>query len=226
MIGDRLLKILDLVVAAAALVVTAPLVVMAALGIKLTSHGPVLYRTTRAGVGGTPFSMLKLRTMHVGREDSGRVTSGSDARVFPFGRLLRRFKLDELPQLVNVLHGQMALVGPRPEDLSIVRGHYTAQMWKTLSVPPGVTSVGSLHYYAMESSLPGDPAEAERVYLEELLARKAALDLVYIENRSLGYALQVLVRTAFGILGRHQVFVRKMAWEQETADAYLRSQRP
>ena len=219
---DRILKALDLVVAGIGLVVTAPVVGAAAIGIKLTSPGPVLYRATRAGTGGTPFAMLKLRTMYVGREGAGRVTSGVDARVFPVGRVLRRFKVDELPQLWNVLRGEMALVGPRPEDLSIVQEHYTAQMWETLRVPPGVTSVGSLHYFAEEASLPEDPAAAERLYLESLLPRKVALDLVYVEHRSVRYALEVLLRTGLGILGRHTMFARRMQWERDTAEDYLR----
>lgn len=222
---DRVLKALDALVAAVGLVVASPVLVAAGIGIKLTTRGPVLYRAARAGVGGAPFTMYKLRTMYVDREQDGRVTSGVDARVFPLGRTLRRFKIDELPQLFNVLRGQMALVGPRPEDVVIVRDHFDSMMRESLKVPPGVTSVGTLHYYAEESALPDHPGDAERVYLESLLPRKVALDLVYVDNRTVAYAFEILLRTGLGIVGRHEWFTRKMEWERQMAADYLRERR-
>src|SRR5699024_3989161 len=121
--------------------------------------------------------------------------------------------LDEMPQLVNVVRGEMAIVGPRPEDPSIVAEHYTPFMLESLSVLPGLTSPGSLAYYGAESDLPSDPIEAERKYLTELLPRKIATDLVYVQNRSWRYDLQVVVRTVVGVLKLPFAFARRCSWE-------------
>jgi len=211
----------DRFLAVVGLVITAPLMALCALGIKRSSPGPVLYRAERAGMNGVPFRMLKLRTMHVGSEHGGRITGSLDARVFRFGAVLRRLKLDELPQLVNVARGEMALVGPRPEDLSIVREHYDALMWETLSVLPGLTSPGSLHYFGDERALPGDPAPSEHVYLERLLRQKTAVDLVYVRNRSRRYDGEILLRTALGLAGLGRLFRRRMEREREAARRLL-----
>lgn len=120
-------RCLDVVVAVCALVLIAPVILMAALAVKWSSPGPAFYRAKRAGLGGKPFIMFKLRTMRVGLDDAERkITAPADERVTVAGRLLRKFKIDELPQFWNVLRGDMALVGPRPEDWDIVRQHYTA----------------------------------------------------------------------------------------------------
>lgn len=214
-------RLLDRLLSLVGLVVTSPLLALAAMGIRRASPGPVLYRTERAGVAGVPFTMYKLRTMHVGSAESGRITGAADARVFGWGTTLRRFKLDELPQLVNVLRGEMALVGPRPEDVSIVKDHYDAMMWETLTVPPGITSPGSLHYFADERSLPSDPEAAETVYIERLLPNKIALDLVYVRNRSVRYHVEILSRTVLGIVGLDRWFADRLAWECEEAKKIL-----
>lgn len=211
----------DRIAAAAGLVATSPVVAVCALGVKLSSPGPVLHRSLRAGQAGEPFTMYKLRTMHDGAEAEGRITAGRDTRVFGFGRFLRRTKLDEIPQLVNVLRGEMALVGPRPEDLWIVQEHYDALMWETLTVPPGLTSPGSLHYFGGEGRLPREPQLTEAVYLRRLLPRKIALDLVYVRNRSPRYAAELLLRTAMGVLGLRQAFLGRSAEEQRRAEEIL-----
>lgn len=216
--------VLDRVLAAVVLLVSSPLLAMASLGIKAVSPGTVLYRAQRAGMGGTPFTMLKLRTMHAGSASAGRITGGADRRVFALGAVLRKLKIDELPQLINVLRGEMALVGPRPEDIEIVRNHYTPMMWESLTIRPGVTSPGSLHYFADEAVVPSDPAEAEAVYLERLLPRKIALDLVYVRQRSMRYELQILIRTALSVVGLERVFARTMRKERAAADAILQEQ--
>ena len=203
------------------LLLTAPFSALAALGIKLSSAGPVLYRARRAGKGGEPFSMYKFRTMHGGASQGGRITGSSDPRVFRWGALLRGFKIDELPQLVNVLRGDMSMVGPRPEDVTIVRERYDAFMWRSLDVRPGITGPGSLDYFADEARLPSDAAAAEAIYLNELLPRKIALDLVYVRNVSLGYYLELMLRTVAGIVGLGRLFRRKAAWERDTAASYL-----
>lgn len=219
-------RILDLVLSAVGLVLTSPLLLLGVFGTKVSSPGPALYRAQRAGVGGEPFAMLKLRTMHQGAAAAGRITAGGDSRVFAWGRLMRRAKIDELPQLLNVLKGDMSLVGPRPEDVSIVREHYTPFMRESLAVRPGVTGPGSLDYFADERSLPDDPAAAEAIYLSELLPRKIALDLVYGRHLSTRYYLELLARTALGVVGAHRLFARRSAWELATAQGYLAGLQP
>lgn len=214
-------RALDIVIASLVLLAAAPLLAIAALGTKLTSRGPVLYRATRAGANGVPFTMYKLRSMHVDAGAGGPITGAGDPRVFPWGRMLRRLKLDELPQLLNVVRGDMSLVGPRPEDLEIVRSHYTPFMWESLTVRPGVTGPGSLDYFAKEDQLPPDAESAHELYLRELLPRKIALDLAYVRHQSIGYYLQLALRTVLGVARLSGLFARKARWEQAQADKWL-----
>ncbi len=189
-------RLLDAALAALALLITAPLLAAAAVGIRLSSPGPVLYRAPRAGRGRRPFTMYKLRTMRVqSRATTSVVTADGDPRVFPFGAWLRRTKIDELPQLLNVLRGDMAIVGPRPEDLGMVERQYWPVHFETLEVSPGLTSPGSLYNYTHGERLltPDDP---ERHYVEHLLPIKLALDVVYVRRRSWWYDTGLILRTA------------------------------
>lgn len=213
--------VFDRLVAALALIGLSPVLSIAGLLVKLSSRGPVFYRAQRAGLGGTPFTMLKFRTMRVGSESGGPITGAQDPRVFPFGAVLRRTKIDELPQLINVVRGEMALVGPRPEDIAIVRRHYDDFLRESLLVRPGVTGPGSLHYFADEDQLPDDPAEAERVYLDKLLVQKIALDLVFVRNPTFRYELALLGRTLLGILGTGGLFAKQARRELEMAARIL-----
>ena len=187
-------RLFDVVCAAVALVVTAPLIGLAAIGIKLTDPGPVFYRARRVGFLGREFTMFKLRTMRHSERSGGPVITGlGDDRVYPFGGLLRRMKIDELPQLFNVLRGDMAIVGPRPEDPAIVRQHYSSTDLETLGVRPGLASPGSLFQFTDgDKVLIGDDPETH--YVGKLLKTKLALDRVYIRNASL--------RSDFAIIGR------------------------
>lgn len=162
------------------LVLVMPLLVVAAAGVLIASPGPVFYRADRIGRDGRPFQMFKLRTMHVATGGSV-ITSKGDKRIFPLGGILRRLKLDELPQFWNVVVGDMSIVGPRPEDPKIVREHYTPWMLETLRVRPGITSMGSIYYYAEGESLIDD-SDPERCYVERILPRKLAVDRAYLER--------------------------------------------
>jgi lipopolysaccharide/colanic/teichoic acid biosynthesis glycosyltransferase len=220
----RPLHLTSRVIAAVALVLVSPILVIAALAIMMSSRGPVLYPAARVGLSGQPFTMLKLRTMRgVPTSEAQRITGGRDSRVSPVGRWLRKLKIDELPQLVNIVRGDMVLVGPRPEDPSIVEDYYTPFMRRTLNVVPGLTSPGSLDYFAREKAMPSDPAEAERVYVSALLPRKAALDVVYIEHRSWRYDLQLVVRTVGSMLGVRALFRRRCAWERVEAAGLMQT---
>lgn len=216
-------RLIDRLLALLGLVVSSPVLAAAAVGIKLSGPGPVFHRARRVGLGGKPFTMYKLRTMRLPTAEmvGARITAGVDPRVFALGRCLRRLKIDELPQLVNVVRSDMAIVGPRPEDPSIVESEYAPWMRESLEVLPGLTSPGSLSYYAAEKQLPADPAEAEVVYLRDLLPRKLATDLVYVRGQSARYDAMLVLRTILGLCGVRHGFAGTQALERRRADEIL-----
>jgi len=199
-------RLFDVVVAALGLVAAAPFLLVAAVGIRLSSPGPILYRARLLGRDGRPFTMYKLRTMHLNHRASRSViTAQHDPRVFAFGRPLRLLKIDELPQLVNVLRGEMSLVGPRPQHPDIVRSYYAPEHGETLRVRPGLASPGSLYDSTHGEPLVGS-ADSERAYAERLLPLVLALDRVYLRRASLWYDATIVGRTlmviAASVLGR------------------------
>ena len=194
----RLKRGFDIGLALLALVLTSPLLVLAALGVKLTSPGPILYRAKRAGLHGAPFEMLKFRTMHVGSDRSSAITAPGDRRVFGFGALLRKLKIDELPQFWNILSGDISVVGPRPEDPAIVARVYTDWMRETLGVRPGITGPGSVYGYIYGDALL-DAADPEGSYARALLPPKLALERAYLDRASLRGDLGYIALTAWAI---------------------------
>jgi lipopolysaccharide/colanic/teichoic acid biosynthesis glycosyltransferase len=185
----------DLILAFLALLFLGPIILLAAAGIRFSSPGPVLFRAKRVGFNGNPFTMYKLRTMHVASgSPSGPITAAHDPRVFAFGALLRKWKIDELPQLFNVLKGEMSLVGPRPEDPEIVRKYYSPAHHQTFRVLPGLASPGSIYNYTHGERTLG-ANDTERRYGEQLLPVKLALDLVYVREASLFYDVRIILRT-------------------------------
>jgi lipopolysaccharide/colanic/teichoic acid biosynthesis glycosyltransferase len=190
----------DFVLSLVGLVILSPAILLVALWIKRDSAGPVFYRGVRAGQGGRPFSMLKFRTMVVNADKiGGPSTSDDDPRVTRLGRRLRRYKLDEIPQLFNVLVGQMSLVGPRPEVLSEV-AKYTAQERALVSAPPGITDWASVRFNNEGEILKGaaDPHEA---YLRLIRPEKVRLGLEYVRKRSMLVDLRILWETFAAIVG-------------------------
>lgn len=185
--------------ASIALVVTLPVTLAAAVAIFAVNPGPVIYRAARVGRSGRVFTMYKLRSMYLRRGDSGSVvTVAGDGRVFPLGRLLRRSKIDEIPQMVNIIKGDMSIVGPRPRDPKIVGRCYTPLHRETLQVLPGLTSPGTLFYLTHgEPTLQSRDPEGE--YQARILPQKLALDIDYVRNRSLCIDLWVVVRTVGAI---------------------------
>lgn len=189
----------DILFSAALLLLLAPVLLICAIGVRLSSPGPVLYAAQRVGQGGVPFAMYKFRTMGVNTGGSV-ITGARDVRIFPFGGLLRKFKLDELPQFFNVIRGDMAIVGPRPEDPKIVRDHYADWMKETLDVRPGITSPGAVFYYACGEKLVDD-ADPEQSYVDRLLPTKLAVERGYLERATFLSDLRVIWRTAWAVLG-------------------------
>lgn len=191
-------RLLDIALSFIALLAFSPLFLFVAVAIRLASPGPVLYQARRVGRHGRSFTMYKFRTMHQ-HLTGDPITAYRDQRIFPVGAWLRRLKIDELPQLINVLKGEMSLVGPRPEDPAIVTKHYTPQQWETLHVRPGLASPGSLYNYTHGEKLLTS-SEAQMLYVEQLLPIKLALDLVYVREASLRYDLMIMGRTLIVIL--------------------------
>jgi lipopolysaccharide/colanic/teichoic acid biosynthesis glycosyltransferase len=193
-------RAIDLTLAIPGLILVSPLLAVAAVAIKLESPGPGLYRGVRVGRDGRQFRIVKLRSMSAGADQSGpAVTRAGDPRITRVGRFLRRTKLDELPQLWNVIRGDMSLVGPRPEHPDYVR-LYTPDQRRVLSVRPGITSQTSLTFHDEERMLAEKGGQS--AYAEVLLPQKLALDLEYVEHRSVGGDLRILGQTFVFALSR------------------------
>jgi lipopolysaccharide/colanic/teichoic acid biosynthesis glycosyltransferase len=193
-------RCLDLLGAIAGLALLSPLLLVLAVVVKATSPGPVLFRSLRIGLGGRPFVLLKYRSMIPAAPALGpAVTSANDPRVTTFGRLLRQLKLDELPQLINVLRGDMSLVGPRPEDPTYV-ARYSREQLAILEVKPGITSPASMRYRDEAAQLTGDDWEA--TYVSEVMPAKLAIDLEYVGERTAWSDLRLILMTTLSLRPR------------------------
>jgi len=194
-------RLLDILISLLGLALSGPLCLAIAAWIKLDSPGPVFYQGTRVGKGGRLFKMLKFRSMVTNAEQlGGPSTAGDDPRVTRAGRFLRRYKLDELPQLINVLKGDMSLVGPRPEVPQYV-AMYTAEEKAILSVRPGITDWASL-WNSDEGAWLAGADDPERVYLEAIRPIKLRLQLKYVRERSFGVDLRILLATLITLVSR------------------------
>jgi lipopolysaccharide/colanic/teichoic acid biosynthesis glycosyltransferase len=166
----------DAVVSLVMLILGLPLWIVIAVGIKVTSRGPVLYRQERAGVHGHPFVLYKFRSMRVGNAGDGRLHE-ADSRITPFGAIIRRWSLDELPQLINILRGDMSFVGPRPTMVEQI-DHYSQEQFQRLAVRPGLTGLAQV---SGRNSIPWE--------------RRIELDLVYVDRLSFMNDLSIVIRT-------------------------------
>lgn len=192
-------RIFDLCLAVFGLIVLLPLLFVAAVAIKLDSAGPVFYRGVRTGRYGHPFRIFKFRTMVPNAEKlGGGSTAKDDPRVTRVGRFLRRHKLDELPQLLNVIKGEMSLVGPRPE-LPQYTSEYQGEELQILSVRPGITDYASLEFVHLGDLL-GNEAP-DRVYEEQIRPLKNALRVRYVKEQSLGRDIVIILRTLAKVMG-------------------------
>jgi lipopolysaccharide/colanic/teichoic acid biosynthesis glycosyltransferase len=192
-------RIFDLLFSAAALVLLAPVFLLIALAIRWDSAGPVLFRQERVGRGGRVFRIRKFRTMVVDAPARGpAITIGQDSRITRVGAWLRRTKLDELPQLLDVLRGDMSLVGPRPEVPQYVALYPADLRERVLSVRPGITDPVSLKL-ADEASVLAASADPERTYREELLPAKLREAVAYAEQASLWSDLRIIAATVHAV---------------------------
>lgn len=193
-------RVVDVVASAAGLLVLAPLFLLIALAIKLESPGPVFFRQERVGRFGRPFRIFKFRTMTVAPPTGGvPLTVAGDRRITRVGALLRKTKLDELAQLIDVLRGTMSLVGPRPEVPHYVALYPTELRERALSVRPGLTDPVSLAHLD-EAEVLARAANPERCYVEEILPAKLQAAVAYAENASFATDLRVLAQTVLRLL--------------------------
>lgn len=187
-------RAVDILLSVLALAALAPLFVCIALAVKLGDFGPIFFRQVRIGLRGRPFHILKFRTMTTKQTGSQlAITAQGDPRITPIGKHLRRLKFDELPQLINVLRGEMSLVGPRPEVPKYVE-LYTHDQRRVLNLKPGITDEASLAFRDEEAMLAAAP-DPERYYIEHCIPTKIALNLAYAERATPLTDLRLLGRT-------------------------------
>jgi lipopolysaccharide/colanic/teichoic acid biosynthesis glycosyltransferase len=193
-------RIFDFLVSLFGLIIFSPLFLIIAILIKLDSEGPVFYRGERVGKDGKPFRIFKFRTMVKDAEKlGGPSTSADDPRLTKFGKILRKYKLDELPQLINVLKGEMSLVGPRPEVKMYVDMLKPEEKEKILSVKPGMTDLASLWDFHEEEVLKGSE-DPEKAYMEKIRPKKIQLQLEYVKNRSFLLDLKIIFKTLIRLI--------------------------
>jgi lipopolysaccharide/colanic/teichoic acid biosynthesis glycosyltransferase len=192
-------RVLDVVVAGCLLVLCLPVLAVAAALVWATDRGPVVFRQPRLGENGRPFTLLKLRSMRVGGGPA--VTTSEDARVTRVGRVLRRTSVDELPQLWHVVRGQMTLVGPRPESVSLA-ARYPASCQVVLQARPGLTGPAQLRFRE-RTAVPPPGWDVEQWYLERLVPLRVAADLDYLAEPTLSQTLRYVGLTALHLLGVH-----------------------
>ena len=194
-------RLFDIIASAVALIVLSPLFLIVAVWIVLDNYGPVFYRQQRVGKNGNDFLLLKFRSMRIGADKMSLITVGErDPRVTKAGYYLRKYKIDELPQLWNVFIGDMSLVGPRPEVRKYVN-LYTDEQRKVLSIRPGITDYASIKYID-ENRLLEQSSNPDKTYVEEIMPAKIALNMRYIEHQTLREYFTILLLT-FSKLFRH-----------------------
>ena len=189
-----MIRFFDIILSFLGLIILTPVLIIIALLIVCTSCGTIFYVQKRVGKQNKDFTLFKFRTMNVNADKEGLLTTGmKDARITKTGRFLRKHKLDELPQLWNVLKGDMSLVGPRPEVRKYV-DLYNDEQKRILEVRPGITDYASIEY-RNENSILAQFDDPEKQYIEEIMQRKLQLNLRYIENRSVKEYFRILVLT-------------------------------
>lgn len=212
LVGDsHLRRLADLLLGSLLLLALSPLFLVVAVLIKLDSRGPVFYRQERMGRGRTRFRILKFRSMVSDAERLGpEVSSRGDVRITRVGRWLRATKIDELPQLVNLLRGEVTLIGPRAEVERYFR-YYTAEERRLLEVRPGMTGPGQIYFTTHQAAELDEVEDPETHYIQHQLHPKLAMDLEYLRRRGLGPDLAVLGRTLAVLLGAAGDGVRRAA---------------
>lgn len=194
-----MIRFFDFILSLVGLVVLAPIFIILAIWIQIDSKGPVFYKQVRVGQNGIDFGLFKFRSMVVDADKKGLITvGGRDPRITRSGYVIRKYKLDELPQLINVLLGDMSLVGPRPEVRKYVE-FYTDEQQKVLSVKPGITDYASIEYMD-ENEILGKSSDPEKTYIEEIMSEKIKCNMKYIQNKSLVEYFKIIFLTILKII--------------------------
>jgi lipopolysaccharide/colanic/teichoic acid biosynthesis glycosyltransferase len=194
-----MIRVLDFLFSFLGLILLFPFLFFIGLIIKLTSRGPVFYKQSRVGLNGVDFHVLKFRTMNINSDKLGLITvGGHDPRITSVGFFLRKYKLDELPQLLNVIIGDMSLVGPRPEVRKYVE-KYTTEQKKVLSILPGITDWASI-YYKDENVILGESSDPEKDYIFKIMPDKLNYNFIYINNYGSLEYFKIIFTTIWRIL--------------------------
>lgn len=192
-------RIFDIVVSIIILLIFLPFGIIVSLAILFESRGGVFYFQERIGKNGIPFKLWKFRSMRKDADKSGKLTVGMrDSRITRSGIFIRKYKLDEFPQFINVLKGEMSIVGPRPEVKEYV-DLYTAEQRQVLNVKPGITDLASLEYFK-ENELLGNSENPEKTYIEEIMPAKIELNKKYISNPTIGADIKIMWQTFLKII--------------------------
>ena len=192
-------RLFDILFSLIVLTIGLPFALIIALLIVTDSKGRVLYKQSRVGRNNVDFQLYKFRTMCTGADKGSLITvGGDDVRITKVGRFLRKFKIDEFPQFLNILKGEMSIVGPRPEVRKYV-DMYTPEQMRVLSVRPGLTDYASIRY-VNENELLATSADPERTYIEEIMPDKLNLNLKYIDEQSIWVDLKIMMRTLVAIV--------------------------
>ena len=196
-----MIRFADILFSLFGLIVLSPFFLFIAIWVKLDDQGPIFFHQKRVGYKGEDFFLHKFRTMRINAEKLGQLTvGGRDPRITKSGYVLRKFKLDELPQLFNVLKGEMSIVGPRPEVRRYVN-HYNEEQLKVLDVKPGITDFASFTYVD-ENDILAKAEDPEKAYIEEILPKKIELNFVFIKAPTFYNYLKVIFLTLAKIVGR------------------------
>ena len=191
-------RLFDIVASGLGLLVLSPILIIVAIWIKLDSEGPVFYRQVRVGRYNKDFRIFKFRSMRIGSDKGSLVTiGGRDPRVTRSGYFIRKFKIDELPQLINVFIGDMSLVGPRPEVRHYVN-YWTPEQMRALDVRPGITDPASIRF-RNENELLEKADDPEKYYIEVIMQEKLKMYLEYVDNASFWYDIKLIFQT-FGVI--------------------------
>lgn len=194
-----MIRFFDFILSLVGLVVLAPIFIVLAIWIKIDSKGPVFYKQVRVGQNSIDFGLFKFRSMVVDADKKGLITvGGRDPRITRSGYFIRKYKLDELPQLINVLLGDMSLVGPRPEVRKYVE-LYTDEQQKVLSVKPGITDYASIEYMD-ENEILGKSNDPEKTYIEEIMPEKIKYNMKYIQNKNVSEYFKIIFLTLLKIV--------------------------
>lgn len=212
-------RMLDILLCSLALIFFSPIFLITAIAIKLSSPGPAFYYSIRTGKDKRPFQFYKFRSMHVTANDKGMYVADAD-RLFMVGKVIRRLKIDELPQLLNVIKGDMSIVGPRPMPFDSVDRTYYGDYQRILSIKPGLTSAASLFDYTV-----GDTYTDNDAYMKEVLPYKLEMEMLYIAKESFLYDLSLIWRTVgtiFAVLFRCNTLPKQ--WEYEYVKNSIKTQ--